>query len=143
MLGIARPPCEDGVIRATAPAPRISAARRRGTLAATILGSSLALIDGSVVNVALPAMQRGLNADAAATQWMVNAYLLMLGALVLLGGAAADRFGRRRVFVIGVVIFMLASIGCGVAPGIGALLAARALQGVGAALVTPASLALR
>jgi EmrB/QacA subfamily drug resistance transporter len=112
------------------------------TLAATILGSSMAFIDGSVVNVALPAIQHSLYADSAATQWIVNAYLLMLGALVLVGGAMADRYGRRLVFLAGVGVFTLASVGCGLAPGIATLVLARALQGIGAALLTPASLAL-
>jgi len=118
-----------------------TAARTR-TLAATVLGSSLAFIDGSVVNVALPAIQRDLGAGAAGTQWVMNAYLVVLGALVLIGGASADRFGRRRVFVAGVTVFTAASILCGLAAGTGTLVATRALQGAGAALLVPASLAL-
>src|SRR4051812_15079980 len=119
-----------------------SAGRRRLTLAATILGSSLAFIDGSAVNVALPVIQRALDADAGETQWVVTAYLLSLSALVLLGGAAADRYGRRRVFMVGIALFTVASIGCGLAPDVATLLLGRALQGAGAALLTPASLAL-
>ena len=99
----------------------------RGVLAATILGSSLAFIDGSVVNVALPAIQKDLAAPLAGLQWVVNAYLVMLGALILVGGAAGDRFGRRRVFMVGIVLFTLASLACAVAPGLPALVAARAL----------------
>lgn len=143
MIGAHRPPCDEGVIRA-APCtdPSLPRTRKRMILAATILGSSLAFIDGSVVNVALPAIQRALAADAAAAQWIVNGYMLMLGALVLIGGAMSDRFGRRRVFVIGVVVFTLASVACGLAPEVMTLIAARMLQGVGAALLTPASLAI-
>ncbi|HTI87384.1 MAG TPA: DHA2 family efflux MFS transporter permease subunit [Alphaproteobacteria bacterium] len=112
------------------------------TLAATILGSGMAFVDGSVVNVALPAIQQRLHADAAGAQWVANAYLLMLGALVLVGGGMADRFGRRRVFIAGIVVFTLASIACGLAVSMTTLIAARAAQGIGAALLTPASLAL-
>ena len=111
-------------------------------LAATILGSSLAFIDGSVVNVALPAIQAALRADAPAMQWVVDAYLLPLGALVLLGGALGDRLGRVRVFMAGIALFTIASAACGLAPGAPALLAARAVQGLGAALVVPGSLAI-
>jgi EmrB/QacA subfamily drug resistance transporter len=113
-----------------------------GTLAATILGSSLAFIDGSVVNVALPAIERDLQASGGDIGWLVNAYLLPLGALVLLGGVAGDRYGRRRLFQLGTAVFTLASLACALAPSFAALLAARALQGIGAALLMPASLAL-
>jgi EmrB/QacA subfamily drug resistance transporter len=112
------------------------------TLAATIIGSSMAFLDSSVVNIALPAMQRALHADAAATQWIVNAYLLLLGALVLIGGSAADLYGRRRIFVLGIVCFTAASIGCAIAPNVGVLIVSRAIQGLSAALLTPASLAM-
>jgi len=116
-----------------------------GTLAATILGSSLAFIDGSVVNVALPAIEHDLassGASGATIGWLINAYLLPLGALVLLGGVAGDRYGRKRIFLAGVALFAAASLGCALAPGFGWLLGARALQGIGAALLVPASLAL-
>jgi EmrB/QacA subfamily drug resistance transporter len=143
VISVSRCPCDVGVLRTAAAAPvAIGTAARLRTLAATVLGSSLAFIDGSVVNVALPAIQRDLAAGAAGTQWVMNAYLVVLGALVLIGGASADRFGRRRVFVVGVVAFTAASILCGLAGGTGTLVAARALQGVGAALLVPASLAL-
>jgi EmrB/QacA subfamily drug resistance transporter len=102
----------------------------------------MALLDGSVVNIALPAIQQALHADAAATQWIVNAYLLLLGALVLIGGSAADLYGRRRIFILGVAIFTTASIACGLSPNIAVLIVSRAIQGVGAALLTPASLAM-
>lgn len=124
------------------PDETISRGRGRLILAATVLGSSLAFIDGSVVNVALPAIRQALAARPEQIQWIVNAYLLLLGALVLIGGSAGDRYGRRRVFAIGVVLFALASLACALAPGIGFLIGARALQGVAAALVVPASLAI-
>jgi len=115
---------------------------RRLVLAGTVLGSSLAFIDGSAVSLTLPIMQQQLGGDVAAAQWIMNAYALLLGALVLAGGAAADRYGRKRVFLIGVLVFTAASLACGLAPNLPALIAARAVQGVGAALLTPASLAL-
>jgi EmrB/QacA subfamily drug resistance transporter len=143
MIGFTRPPCDAGVIEAT---PVFDAALSQKhkwlTLVATILGSSMALLDGSVVNIALPAIQQALHADAAATQWIVNAYLLLLGALVLIGGSAADLYGRRRIFVLGVVIFIAASIACGLSPNVVVLIVSRAVQGLGAALLTPASLAM-
>lgn len=120
----------------------ISRSRGRLILAATVLGSSLAFIDGSVVNVALPAIRKALTADPAQIQWIVNAYLLLLGALVLIGGSAGDRFGRRKVFAIGVTLFALASLACALSPNIAFLIAARALQGIAAAFVVPASLAI-
>jgi EmrB/QacA subfamily drug resistance transporter len=114
----------------------------RATLAATILGSSLAFIDGSVVNVALPALARQLHADATSLSWAINAYLLPLGALILLGGGLGDHFGRRRVFLMGLTLFASASMLCAAAPTFGWLLAGRAAQGVGAALLMPNSLAI-
>jgi EmrB/QacA subfamily drug resistance transporter len=118
------------------------AGRKRLVLAGAVLGSSLAFIDGSAVSLALPVMQQQLHGDVAAAQWIMNAYALFLGALVLAGGAAADRYGRKRAFIAGVALFTAASLACGLAPGLGFLIAARAVQGVGAALLTPASLAL-
>ena len=119
----------------------LSAARKRWILVATVLGSSLTFIDGSALGVALPAIQRDLAAGTAAVQWVTNAYLLTLGALVLIGGAAGDRFGRRRVFLIGVAVFALASVASGLAPTVELLIAGRAVQGIGAALLTPGALA--
>jgi EmrB/QacA subfamily drug resistance transporter len=143
MLGITRPPCDTGVVHATPAFPvSLSQRRKRLTLAATILGSSMALIDGSVVNIALPTIQQALDADAASTQWIVNAYLLLLGALVLVGGSAADLYGRRRIFLVGIALFTAASIACGLAPNVTVLIISRAVQGFGAALLTPASLAM-
>ncbi|MGM0357910.1 MFS transporter, partial [Streptomyces sp. ECR3] len=107
-----------------------------------VLGSSMALLDSTVVNVALPRIGEDLDAPLTALQWTVNAYLLTLASLILLGGSLGDRFGRRRVFVLGVTWFALASLACGLAPTPGVLIAARALQGVGGALLTPGSLAL-
>jgi EmrB/QacA subfamily drug resistance transporter len=143
MFGVTRPPGDAGVIRATPAFPvALSQRRKRLTLAATILGSSMAFIDGSVVNIALPAIQQALHADAASTQWIVNAYLLLLGALVLVGGAAADLYGRRRIFLTGIAVFTAASVACGLAPNVEVLILSRAVQGLGAALLTPASLAM-
>lgn len=120
----------------------LSPLAKRLTLAATVLGSSLAFIDGSVVGVALPVIQDRLGASAAQAQWVANAYLLLLGALVLIGGALGDRYGRRRVFLAGVALFTAASVACGFAPTAELLIVGRAVQGVGAALLTPASLAI-
>jgi EmrB/QacA subfamily drug resistance transporter len=143
MVGFTRPPCDAGIVRATPAFPAgLSQKRKRLTLVATILGSSMALIDGSVVNIALPAIQQALHADAASTQWIVNAYLLLLGALVLVGGSAADLYGRRRIFLLGIAVFTSASIACGLAPDVTVLVISRAVQGLGAALLTPASLAM-
>ena len=111
-------------------------------LVATILGSSMAFIDGTAVNVALPVMQRELDATFTQLQWVIVAYALFLGSLLLVGGSLGDRLGRRRVFVVGIVVFALASVWAGVAPGVGQLIAARALQGIGGALFVPGSLAL-
>jgi len=115
---------------------------KRFVLIATILGSSLAFIDGTVVSIALPSIQSELAGSVEGAQWVVNAYTLMLGALVLVGGAAGDRFGRRRIFLLGIFLFTLASLACGLAPSSAFLVAARAVQGIGAALLVPSSLAL-
>ncbi len=134
-------PCDEGVIRFGRHAGADPAAKP-WILAATIGGSSLAFIVGSVVNVALPSIQRGLDATVAEMQWVLNAYLLLLGALILVGGSAGDHFGRRRLFVLGIAIFTAASVGCGFAPTVAWLVGLRALQGFGAALLVPNSLAL-
>ncbi len=114
----------------------------RWVLAAAILGSSLAFVDGTAVNVALPALQRDLGASATGVQWIVEAYALLLAGLLLAGGAAGDRFGRNRVFALGVAGFAVASAACGWSPNLATLIAARALQGAAAALLVPGSLAL-
>lgn len=117
-------------------------ARRKWVLPVTILGSSMGFIDGSVVNVALPSMQATLSGTLATMQWIVNGYMLMLASLILLGGAIGDRYGRRRTFIIGLVIFAVASAACGFAPTDDWLVAGRLMQGAGAALLVPASLAI-
>ena len=126
---------EDGLVRFASPAGR-------WVLLATILGSGIAFLDGTVVNVALPTIGRELNAGLASLQWTVNAYTLTLAGFLLLGGSLGDRYGRRRIFVVGVIWFAVASLLCALAPNAGMLIAARALQGVGGALLTPGSLAI-
>jgi len=135
-------PCDEGVVRAertTSPAPAVAG---RWVLAATILGSSMASIDGTVVNVALPYLQTDLKATVAGVQWVIEAYSLFLAALLLVGGSLGDRLGRRFVFLAGTVIFTAASIICGLAPGLSSLIAARSMQGMGAALLVPGSLSI-
>ena len=134
-------PCDEGVIRASGAAP---CDPRAGTwvLAATILGSSMAFIDGGVVNVALPVLQARLGASVSGAQWIVEAYLLLLSSLVLLGGSLGDIYGRRRIFSLGTAIFGAASLACGLANGLPMIVAARAVQGVAAALLVPSSLAI-
>ena len=117
-------------------------AARPWVLAAAIIGSSMAFVDGTVVNVALPAIQRQLDATAFQAQWVVESYALFLAALLLVGGALGDRFGRRRIFLAGVALFALASVLCALSATVQQLIAARAVQGVGAALLVPGSLAL-
>jgi EmrB/QacA subfamily drug resistance transporter len=137
-----RHPCDDAA-PAQAAAPRdCLPARKRWVLAASILGSSLAFVDGTVVNVALPAIQRALHASAGQVQWVVESYALLLAALLLVGGSLGDRLGRRRVFIAGVLLFALASLACALSQSVQQLIAARALQGVGGALLVPGSLAL-
>src|SRR5580704_12372057 len=118
------------------------ASSSRWTLAATILGSSMTFIDATVVNVALPAVQADLHATITDVQWVIEAYALFLGALILVGGSMGDQFGRKRVFLLGVVSFTVASIACGIATSPGMLIAGRSLQGIGAALLVPGSLAI-
>jgi EmrB/QacA subfamily drug resistance transporter len=115
---------------------------RRWTLVATIIGSSLAFVDTTVVNVALPALQADLHATITDVQWVIEAYALFLGALILVGGSMGDQFGRKRVFLAGVVLFTTASVLCGLAGSARALIAGRALQGIGAAFLVPGSLAI-
>src|SRR5436305_4223676 len=115
---------------------------RRWMLIAAVLGSSMAFIDATAVNVILPVLQNDLRATVAEVQWVIEAYQLFLAALILLGGALGDRFGRRKVFAAGVFLFAVASAVCGFAPSAVFLICARALQGIGGALLTPGSLAL-
>jgi len=129
----------------SAPSPpglRMKSAQGRWVVAATVLGSGMAALDATVVGIALPAIGRDFHASVASLQWVVDAYTLTLAGLLLLGGTLGDSYGRRKVFQIGIVWFAVASLLCGVAPSIGVLIAARALQGVGGALLTPGSLAI-
>ncbi len=121
---------------------RMGTPEARWVLLTTVLGSSLAMLDATVVNVALESIGRDFGADFTGLQWTVNAYTLTLASLILLGGSLGDRFGRRRIFVLGVLWFAVASLLCGLAPSVETLVAARALQGVGGALLTPGSLAI-
>lgn len=139
---MALPPDQD-----PAPSSGTAVSRDRGSnvnwiLFSTILASSMAFIDGSALNVALPAIQAELGATGKQLLWIVNAYLLFLSSLILVGGSLGDLFGRRRVFMIGIGVFALASLACGLSPGSGVLIAARAVQGVGGALMVPGSLAI-
>jgi len=136
------PPCDKGVILSSPAIAPCSAAVAPWILAATILGSSLAFIDGTVVNVALPALQANLNATVVDVQWVVEAYALLLAALLLVGGSLGDIYGRKRVFVVGVIVFAVASVFCGLAASVNHLILARAVQGIGAALLVPGSLAI-
>src|SRR5438270_4486413 len=134
-------PCDDTVMQSSA-SIQCGANAQRWILAATILGSSMAFIDGTVVNVALPALQSSLHADIVDVQWVVEAYGLFLGALILAGGSFGDVFGRRLMFASGVTLFAIASAGCGLATSIHQLIIARSVQGVGAAFLVPGSLAI-
>ncbi|MGB6053658.1 MAG: MFS transporter [Burkholderiaceae bacterium] len=133
---------DEAAIRAACADAPCNAAARPWILAATILASSMAFIDGTVVNVALPALQREFGTTAAQLQWVIEVYALFLAALLLLGGSAGDRFGRRRVFAVGVLLFTAASVWCSLVGSIGQMIWARAAQGVGGALLVPGSLAL-
>ena len=121
---------------------RVGDPRGRVVVLTTVLGSGVALLDSTIVNVALPTIGRGLGADLAGLQWVISAYALTLAALILLGGSLGDRFGRRRVYIWGVAGFGVASVLCGLSPNIQTLVGARAVQGVAAALLTPGSLAI-
>ena len=142
MWALFREPCDENVIRSRSATAPCSKSSSRWILAATILASSMAFIDGTVVNVALPALQSSLNATAVDLQWVIEAYSLLLSALLLVGGSLGDHYGRRRIFLIGVALFAAASAACGFAADIHQLIAARALQGLGAALLVPGSLAI-
>ena len=140
--GVARGADVAAAVSSLAAARRPSVSVKRLTLVATILGSSIAILDSSVVSVALPSIQRGLGGGLAGQQWVSNAYLLTLGSFILLGGSLGDIFGERRVFTLGVAGFGVTSLLCALAPTIGLLVAFRALQGIAGALLTPSSLAL-
>jgi EmrB/QacA subfamily drug resistance transporter len=140
-MNCSRLPCEEGAILAKR-SVAVATISGAWVLAATVLGTSMEFIDGTVVNVALPAMQTGFGASGSQVQWVVEAYALFLAALLLLGGSLGDIFGRRRIFVTGIVVFTTASVWCGIAPNIQHLIAARCLQGAGGALLVPNSLAI-
>src|SRR4029450_3454971 len=142
MANIFIQPCDEGVVRSRPAAVPCRRSDEPWILAATILGSSMAFIDGTVVNVALPALQGSLNATALQVLWVVESYALFLAALLLAGGSMGDRFGRRRIFCLGVTLFALASIGCGLVLTARQLITGRAIQGVGGALLVPGSLAI-
>lgn len=142
MWAIFREPCDENLIRSRAAKAPCAKTPGRWILAATILASSMAFIDGTVVNVALPALQTNLNATAVDVQWVIEAYSLLLSAFLLVGGSLGDHYGRRRIFLIGIALFAVASCMCGLAADIRQLIAARALQGLGAALLVPGSLAI-
>src|SRR6266849_4476062 len=137
-----RPPCDEAVIRSVSVRVPCSGGARLWILTATILGSSMAFIDSTVVNVALPALQATFRATVVDVQWLVESYGLFLGALILVGGSLGDLFGRRLIFVVGVIIFAVASAGCAAASSIRLLIIARSVQGMGAALLVPGSLAI-
>jgi EmrB/QacA subfamily drug resistance transporter len=135
-------PCDEGVIRGTQTAAPCRPASRPWVIATASLGSGMAFLDSTVLNVALPAVQTDLGASARDVQWIYGAFALLLSALLLLGGTLGDRYGRRRTFVLGAAVFAAGSVWSALAPGPGHLVAARALQGVGGALLVPASLAI-
>jgi EmrB/QacA subfamily drug resistance transporter len=140
MTMLIKSPCEESAARAASGA--LQAARGPWVLIATILASSMAFIDGTVVNVALPALQAALYASVTEIQWVVEAYALLLASLLLLGGSLGDLYGRRRIFLYGVALFAIGSSWCGLAPSIASLIVARGVQGIGAALLIPGSLAI-
>ena len=142
MLSLACPPSDTGVIRGAPETPGCASHAKRWVLAATILGSSVAFIEASVINVALPAIQQGLGASVGQMQWIASIYTLFLAALTLAAGSAGDRFGRRRLFVLGLAILALASAAAALAATAAQLVVARAVQGIGGALLVPNSLAL-
>jgi len=144
MAQIGKAPCDDTLILHGAGAEEGACpeASKPWVLAAAIVGSSMAFIDGTVVNVALPAIQADLQATAFQAQWVVESYALLLAALLLVGGALGDHYGRRRIFAIGVGLFAISSVACGLAASVQQLIAARAVQGIGGALLVPGSLAL-
>ena len=142
MANTGRPPCDEGVIRSGKGDAPCAPGSGPWILAATIIGSAMAFIDSTVVNVALPQIQARLDATAVDAQWIVEAYALFLAALILVGGSLGDHYGRRRIYSLGIVVFALASVACGLAQDPAQLIVARAVQGVGGALLVPGSLAI-
>jgi EmrB/QacA subfamily drug resistance transporter len=137
-----KPPCDEAVMRSLGVDSPCAAEARPWILVATILGSSMAFIDSTVVNLALPALQASFHATVVDVQWVVEAYGLFLGALILVGGSLGDMFGRRLVFVAGIALFAAASVACGISSSIHQLIIARSIQGVGAAMLVPGSLSI-
>src|SRR5438105_4782602 len=135
-------PCDEQIIQSARGAVDCAARQRRWVLVATILASVIAYIDESVVNIALPAIGKNLAVSVAAIQWVINAYTLCLSAFLLIGGAAGDQLGRRRVFIVGIAVFAVTSLCCGFAPNVSLLIGARAIQGIGVALLIACALAL-
>ncbi|HET8910315.1 MAG TPA: MFS transporter [Ktedonobacteraceae bacterium] len=144
MVSFVKPPCDEGVVlsRPAAKPEHCTSSIEPWVLLATILASSMAFIDGSVVNVALPVIQVELNATGTDVQWIIEAYSLFLAALILVGGSLGDHFGRKRIFTLGIIIFTLASVVCGLSANVLQLILARAIQGIGGALLVPGSLAI-
>jgi EmrB/QacA subfamily drug resistance transporter len=142
MTQIGKPPCDDALIVHGGAAIRHAPSVKRWVLAATIVGSGMAFIDATIVNVALPAIQHDLRATASEMQWVVESYALFLASLLLVGGSLGDHFGRRRIFTIGVAIFAMASAGCALSRDVHLLILVRGLQGIGGALLVPGRLAL-
>jgi EmrB/QacA subfamily drug resistance transporter len=142
MINSFKSPCDEGVVRSQSACTQRVPDKGMWVLIATILGSSIAFIDGSIVNIALPVIQRDFNATSANMQWIIEVYLLFLSALILVGGSLGDQVGRKRIFALGTSIFILASVWCGLSPTIFSLIFARAIQGIGGALLIPGSLAL-
>ncbi len=138
----ARPPCDEGVIRSSGGEAHCPRASGPWVLAATIVASGMGFMDGTIVNVALPVIQRDLGATAVDALWIVESYALMLAALILVGGSLGDHYGRRFVFIVGVGLFTVASVWCGLSPSPESLIAARTVQGVGGALMIPGSLSI-
>src|ERR1043166_4948430 len=135
-------PCSEIPVRSGAPSAGCAAKSRPWVLAATILGSSMAFIDGTIVNVALPALQSNLHATVVDVQWVIESYGLFLSALILVGGALGDSLGRRKMFLLGVIGFAVASAGCGFSSNITNLLVWRSVQGIAAAFLVPGSLSI-
>src|SRR5918998_91372 len=142
MANIGRQPCDEGVIRSGEAESPCTPSSGPWILVGTIIGSGMAFIDSTVTNVALPALQQDLNATAVDAQWIVESYALLLAALILVGGSLGDHYGRRRIYALGIALFALASVACGLAMSPGQLIAARAVQGIGGALLVPGSLAI-
>src|SRR5262249_16709051 len=142
VTGAVKYPCEATLAASPVTAPRSAPENGVWILAATILGSSIVFIDGTVVNVALPNLQLSFHATLSHVPWVVESYALFLASLLLVGGALGDRYGRRSIFSLGVLIFAVASAWCGLSRDINQLITARAVQGVGGALLVPGSLAI-